>query len=211
MKYVHFEHPHRRKHFEFFRRMDQPHFNVCAPIDITSLRSALASHGLPFTPVMVYLVAHTANRIPEFRQRIRGDQVVEHERVHPSITVATDSGVFGFCDVSYRAELRPFIADAESRMRDMAENPSMEDEPGRDDYLFLSSFPWVSFTSISHAMHHSPGDSVPRITWGKYREDRGRLELPLAVQAHHAVVDGRHMGQYFEQLQELAEHIAERL
>ena len=42
-----------------------------------------------------------------------------------------------------------------------------EDEEGRDDFLFLSAIPWISFTSFSHAMHYTPADSVPRITWGK--------------------------------------------
>lgn len=211
MRYIEIDHPHRRKHFDFFRRMDQPHFNVCANVDITELQAQLAAHRVPFTPVMVYLLARTANAIPEFRRRIRDDQLVEHDVVHPSVTVATDSGVFGFCEIGYLEELPTFVADAQSRMAAMAENPSMENEPGCDDYLFLSSFPWVSFTGISHAMHYHPCDSVPRITWGKYFEVNGTTQLPLAVQTHHAVVDGSHVGRYFQGIQDLANRIEELL
>ena len=211
MRYVEFEHPHRRKHFELFNNMDQPHFNVCAPIDIRDLRAAVVAHQLPFTATIVYLVARTANDIPEFRRRIREHKVVEHDWVHPSITVATESGVFGFCEITYCDDFQEFIAAAKSRMTEMAQNPSMEDDQDRDDYLFLSSFPWVSFTSISHAMHYSPSDSVPRITWGKYFETNGSTQLPLAVQAHHAVVDGSHVGKYFQRIQELANGIEQLL
>ena len=83
----------------------------------------------------------------------------------------------------------------------MKSNPSLEDQPGRDDYLFLSAIPWVSFTSIQHAMHFHPHDSVPRISWGKFFEQNGKILMPVSIQAHHALVDGRHMGAYFETLQ----------
>jgi chloramphenicol O-acetyltransferase len=36
---------------------------------------------------MVYAITRAANAIPEFRYRIRPGQVVEHEVVHPGITV----------------------------------------------------------------------------------------------------------------------------
>ena len=85
----------------------------------------------------------------------------------------------------------------------MQKQPSMEDEEGRDDYLYLSSMPWVSFSSLQHAMHCDPADSVPRIAWGKFYEEGGKVWLPLSVQAHHALGDGRHAGRYFEKIQHL--------
>ena len=82
----------------------------------------------------------------------------------------------------------------------------MEDEVNRDDYLFLSAIPWVSFTSFAHAMHYEPADSVPRFTWGKYFKEGDKILMPLSVQAHHAVVDGRHTGKYFQQFQKYMQH-----
>ena len=204
MKTITFDDPHRRRHFEFFRNMDQPHFNITANIEITGLLKNIKEKGWSFTPVIVYYLSRTANEIPEFRQRIREDRVVEHERVHPSFTVLTEvSTVFSFCEVKYRPDLNSFLQTAQQRVDQMQQAPSFEDEEGRDDYLFLSSFPWVSFTGFQHAMHYTPADSVPRIAWGKFFQDRERVLMPLSVQAHHALVDGRHMGAYFEKLQML--------
>ena len=53
-----------------------------------------------------------------------------------------------------------------------------------------------------HPIHHDPPDSVPRIAWGKYFEEHGSMKLPLNVQAHHALLDGVHLGKYFLQVQE---------
>lgn len=209
MKLIEFSDPHRRKHYEFFRQMDQPHFNITANVEITSLIRFLRQQHLPFSASVVYAIAHTANIIPAFRQRIRGEQVIEHNKVSPSFTVQTKaSEVFSFCFVDYQPRYSQFVADAQEQIRQMQESPSFEDEAGRDDYLFLSSIPWIAFTGVQHAMHYTPVDSVPRITWGKYFDNGRQLVMPLSVQAHHALVDGRDMGRYFETIQELFLHPA---
>lgn len=204
MRKIQFSDPHRQKHFDFFRRMDQPHFSVTANVSISPLIDKLRKMNLSFTPVMVYCIAATANKIPTFRQRIRGEEVVEHDLVHPSFSILPEvSDVFSFCYVDFQYEFDAFIQDCLGRMDIIRKNPSFEDEPGRDDYLFLSSFPWVSFVGVTHAMHYTPVDSVPRIAWGKYFEENGQIKMPLNVQAHHAVVDGMHMGQFFQQFEAL--------
>ncbi len=202
MKEVRFDDEHRRRHFEFFRNMSHPHFNLCSRVEISRLLFTLKHRQLRFTPTIVYCIARTANEIPAFRQRIRGTQVVEHELAHPSFTVLTEaSDVFSFCTVRYQSSYPVFARAALDRIEAMQKQPSLEDEEGRDDYLYLSAIPWVSFTSLQHAMHYNPTDSVPRIAWGKFYKEGGQTWMPLSVQAHHALVDGRHMGQYFEKIQ----------
>ncbi len=152
---------------------------------------------------LVHLLSQTANEVKEFRWRVRNNEVVEHSIVHPSFTVPTDeTDVFSFCTVGYQPNLNDFIAEARSVRDTMKTNPSIEDEPGRDDLLFMSAIPWISFTSMQHAMHYHPHDSVPRISWGKFFQQEGKTMMPLSVQAHHALVDGRHMGAYFQKVEE---------
>ena len=204
MKEISFEHPHRRAHFEYFNRMTNPLFAVCAPVEVTAFVQHRQERRLPFTPAVVYLVARAANDIPEFRWRIRGERVVEHGVVHPSFSVPTDrADVFSFCEVPYAPDGVDFIHRAQTRMAQMRVQPSFTDEPGRDDFLFLSAFPWASFTSVQHPMHYQPCDSVPRIVWGKHYPEGDKILMPVSVQAHHAVVDGRHCGYFFEQLSAL--------
>jgi len=44
---------------------------------------------------------------------------------------------------------------------------------------------------------------LPIFTMGKYFGSGGRRMLPLAIQVHHAVCDGYHVGQFVEHLQEM--------
>ena len=168
LKKIQFTEPHRKKHFDFFRNFDQPHFNICANVDVTKLLKLVKSKGFSFNTVMVYCVSKIANDIVEFKQRVRNDYAIEYDIVHPSFSVATEvSDVFSFCPVAYRESFSAFYEAATEMIEKVKKNPIFEDEE-RDDYLFLSSIPWISFTGTVHAMHYTPPDSVPRITWGKW-------------------------------------------
>ncbi len=206
MKEITFENEHRRKHFEFFNEMEVPHFNLVAHVEFEAMSKFIKSNQLHFTSVAVYLICKAANSIPELRQRIRGDKVVEHDFVHPSFTVPTEgSDVFSFCYVDFTEDFPVFSNAVYDSIKSRQTEPSLEDEQGRDDYLFLSAMPWVHFTGFSHAMRIKGVDSVPRIAWGKMG-GAGGFQLPLGIQAHHALVDGRHAGQFFNLFQEYCSH-----
>ena len=203
MKEIHFTDPHQQQHFEFFNKFSQPHFNICANVDITLLLDFIKKEKLSFTPVMVYVISSVANSIPTMKRRIRGERIIEHNWVHPSFAIETKvSDVFSFCPVAFVEDFRLFYKNAVAAIEYFKVNPSIEDEEHRDDYLFLSVIPWVSFTSVNHAMNNAEPDSVPRIVWGKYFKDGEKVLMPLSVQAHHAVVDGKHVGLYFEQFEQ---------
>lgn len=203
---VEFETDFQRKHFEFFHAMNHPHMGVSVNVDVGAWLDMTRERSLKVTASLVYLLGRAANQVPQLRRRIRGDDVIEHDVVHPTFTVATDRpGEFGFCHVDYDEDIESFVRKATDAMAATRANPTLEDEPGRDDYLFMSAMPWVSFTSVWHAMQYHPHDSNPRIIWGRIFEAEGRTMMPVSVQAHHALVDGYHTAQFYERLDELVE------
>lgn len=192
----------RREHFRLFGSFDHPHFGMCANVDVTSFRPYVRHNGYSFTVAVVYVIAWAANALPEFRWRIRGERVVEHEIVHPSFTILIKDDLFSFCTVEYAWDLPEFSARAAESIARVKAQPYLENDPGRDDMLYMSPIPWVSFTSFTHPMQLHPADSVPRFAWGKIFEEGGTLKMPLAVQGHHALMDGIHMGRFYEKAQE---------
>lgn len=195
----------RKEIFNFFKMMDSPHVNICAEVELGPLVEAVKSSGRSLSRAILYIVTHAANSIPELRHRIRGDEVVEHEAVHPSITVLTENKLFSFCEVKYSPDPAEFMDRAEEAMARAARAPSLNlsDEPGRDDYLFVSSLPWIRFSSISHPINYDPVDSVPRISWGRAETQGDRTRLPLALQVHHALADGYHLGLFYSRVEDL--------
>ena len=192
----------RREQFEMFRGSHLPHFNVCADVDVTETRRAAKARGISVTAAIVYLVAETANQIPEFRHRIRGDGVVEHAVVHPASTVMAANDLFTFCIYEFHDDFSSFVAGYEEATAHAKAHPSLENPDDRDDLLFTTAIPWVSFTSFSHPVLSVPVDSVPRFAWGRFYERDGSVMMPFSVQGHHALMDGLHVGRYFQYFQD---------
>jgi chloramphenicol O-acetyltransferase type A len=206
MRYIDMRTWSRREHFSLFNAWDHPHFSMCANVDLTAFYPVVKQRGISFNVATVYVLARAANAVPEFRYRIREGEVVEHEIVHPATTILTDEDLFSFCTIEYSEDFSLFAARAAEQIAYVKEHPTLEDEPGQDDLLFMTAIPWVSFTSFMHPMHLQPADSVPRFAWGKLFEDGKFLKMPLGVQGHHALMDGLHMGRFYAEVQEYLHH-----
>ena len=191
----------RSYHFDIFKNWDYPQFSMCANVDLSVYYPYLKRHEISFNIATVYTISRAANEIPEFRQRIRDGDVVEHDLVHPASTILIDKDLFTFCHFDYCEDFSSFNGHAKERIAFYKTQPTLEDEPGRDDYLFMTAIPWVSFTSFMHPLSF-PVDSVPRFAWGKFFKQGEKLLMPLSVQGHHALMDGVHMGGYYGLIQE---------
>ena len=206
MRYLDMQTWPRRRHFQLFGGFNHPHFSLCVNMDVTAFYPFVKRHGHSLTVAMVYVITRAANAVPEFRQRIRGEQVVEHERVNPSFSLLVDEELFGFCAVEYAEAYAEFARRAALSMAQVKAQPDLTDDPEADDVLYMSPIPWVSFTSFNHPMQFHPADSVPRFAWGKSFSDQATLKMPLSVQGHHAVMDGLHMARYYAKVQDYLDH-----
>ena len=199
----------RRAHFDYFRSLAYPYAGVTVEVDISRLVPTLKMHSLPFFLPVLYCAVRAANSVPEFRQRIHGDSVVEYDYCEGSYTVALPDETYCYCTLDCRMpfeEYLPLAAEAWERAKAAS---SIEDGEDADSLLFFSSIPWLSFTSVIQPTP-SPADSNPRINWGKYFRQDGKVLLPLAVLCNHALVDGLHISRFYSALdRELAELTAQ--
>ena len=193
----------RRAAFEFFRGYDNPYFNVCAPLDVTSLAGlSKSADGISFSLASLYLALRVANECEPFRYRLQGGRVLVHDRIHGGTThlVGEERLVFVYFD--YQDDYATFREHAEQSKRAVEENADVIDaRADRTDLIHFSSLPWVSFTSFSNARNWGREDSVPKVTFGKYHRVGGQVSMPVSIEVHHALMDGVHVGEYFERLQ----------
>lgn len=204
--YIDMENWKRKNHYSMFSEMDYPFFNLCAPLDISNFYAFIKQREEPFFVSFLYLSVKAANQISEFRCRIRENGVYLHDTIHPSFTVLGDEDLFSFCPVTYTDDYSLFKKTAQTAMNRVKLQKILDDEPGRDDFIYITSIPWVSFTSISHPISMSKTDSVPRISWGKFYLSEGKRMIPMSVSVHHALADGLHAGRYFQLLQDYLDH-----
>lgn len=205
MKEVDFGSWPRREHYELFHRADYSHFNICANVDVSLFHEFVKREGLSFYYSMVWISSTVANQIAEFRYRIRDGKVVLHECVHPSFTDLTnsDNDLFKMVTVDLEDNMCDFMAKCRVQSENQTRYFPFDEIAGRDDLLYITCIPWVSFTMLTHTMQLNRDDSIPRISWGKYFQQDRRLLMPFSVQVNHALADGIHVGRYFEQLQQM--------
>jgi len=112
MRYIDMQTWSRRNHFRLFRTFNHPHFSMCVNVDITAFYPFVKRKGYSFTVSMVYVISRASNAIPEFRHRIRGEQVVEHETVNPGFTILVDKDLFSFCTIAHAEDFPEFAVRA---------------------------------------------------------------------------------------------------
>jgi chloramphenicol O-acetyltransferase type A len=195
----------RREHYEFFSTYGYPHWGMVANVDLTAFYPEIKKRGQSFTIAIVYSIARASNAIKEFRYRIRDDQVIEHEVVHPGFTFLMDDDTFSFCITDYLEDFSAFAQKAAENVAYVKANPWVR-QPASDDLLYTTAIPWVTFTSFLHPMRLQPEDSIPRFAWGKYFKEGKSLKMPLGVQGHHALMDGVHVGKFYMEIQEYFNH-----
>lgn len=85
-----------------------------------------------------------------------------------------------------------------------------DNKTGRDDLVHITCMTWVTYTSFSHPMNYgNKCSSRPTIAWGKYFLEGEKMILPLSVMVHHSLVDGLHVGRFYERLQALLDSAEE--
>lgn len=204
----------RRDHFRLYSGFEFPHVNICVQVDITELWANRARAGASPTLALVYVITRAANRVPELRQRIRGEQVVEHEAVHPLITVLGDDDLFGVVTLEYDPCFATFATGAAERLARAKERTTMEEFPHdqagelpRDDLLSFTILPWLAFTGF--AITRRPQmDCIPLLAIGQVQATGDGSMLPFFVNFHHALADGLHLARFVKYIQEEAQALA---
>jgi chloramphenicol O-acetyltransferase type A len=192
----------RKSQFDFFKQLPAPHFSITSSVHVEELVQRKEKEGLSFINAFLYCIMTAGNAVPELRLRFRKDTVVEHDVVHASATVPIDDDRFAFCGIKYVPEWKTFNVHCMEALKIAKQQNTLEEHiDDSDEWIFLSCLPWMNFTALTNP-HGGPDDCIPRISWGKLDNQGSNWTIPISVQVHHALVDGIHVGNFYEALAE---------
>jgi len=196
----------RRRLFECFRNHPLPVFSISTAIDISGYATAIESRKLRYYTTLCCLIGKALNDSPCFRHRIVDDVLVEFPVIKPSINVALEDESFSFADADYNGCFKEDYASIRGAIAAAQAQPNQDYRGGLDDRFFLTHLPWLSFTGIQHP--YIPAySSIPLISTGRSFCQDGKEMLPIAVQAHHALIDGVHIARLLERLADHCRHL----
>jgi chloramphenicol O-acetyltransferase type A len=192
----------RADQFRFFRTYQRPHYAVTARIDVTRLLRDRKPRGISPYRACLHAIGSGIHAVPELCMRFAGDAVWRHDRVTLSMTVPTTAGTFNYAYVPFDPDFTAFDARA-AGLIDAARVPAKlrANSGERHDLAYLSCLPWLDFTSLNNALP-GPDDCIPRVSWGRFVQGaEARWTMAMAIEVHHALVDGEHVGGYFAAVQ----------
>ncbi|MDI6803399.1 MAG: chloramphenicol acetyltransferase [Bacteroidota bacterium] len=193
----------RKEHYKFFKTYDEPFWGITTNVDCTNAYRKSKELNIPFFIYYLYLSLKSVNQIEEFKYRIEGEDVYCYDVIHAAATVLRENGTFGFSFIKYNDNLPPFTENAKQEIERVKNDNRLMPAYSGENVIHYTTVPWISFSGVSHPRRFSLKDSVPKIAFGKIIEENSRKLLPIAIHAHHALVDGLHVGKYLELFQKL--------
>lgn len=195
----------RREHFEFFCNFEEPFFGLTTELDCTKAYQTAKSQGFSFYIYYLYQSLKAANQTENFRYRILDKEVWLFEVIHASTIAMRDDGTFGFTFIPYSESFEEFHASALKEREGVMQSTGLRitENSSRVDVMHYSVLPWIKFTGLSHARIFRRDDSMQKITFGKASHTDGKMVMPFSIHQHHALADGKHVGEYLSRFQEL--------
>ncbi len=193
----------RKEHFDFFSKFEEPFFGLTVDIDCTEAYTICKEKKKSFFLYYFHLASKTVNSIEAFKYRIEDEKVFIYHKINASATISREDNTFGFSHIIHDDDPVRFQENAEKEIERIRSGNGLMLEEVRLNEVHYSSIPWVKFTSLSHAGSFSSNDSFPKISFGKLTDENNRKVMPVSVHAHHALMDGYHLGLFFSKFQEL--------
>lgn len=173
-------------------------YSATVNIDITNLK------GQKLYPAMIWLLTETVNKMPEFRTALTEKGLGIYDKMNPAYTVFNkDNKSFSVIWTEFNSDYHEFLKLYEADVAKFSLSIKLSPKTEKPINTFdISMVPWFTFSSFNINVFGDGKYLLPIFTMGKFfDEDRKRI-LPLAIQVHHAVCDGYHVGRFIELLQE---------
>jgi len=191
----------RAEAYHFFRSYDDPYFHVTVPVNITGLSQIKDKRKGSFFLRYLHAGLYALNQTPALRLRFDADSVYSYDSIHAGCTVMREDETFAFILFPYDPSLENFIENSLPLIEAGRKSKGLLPLESRPDIAFFSVLPWVSFSSFKNAHRYSREDCFPKVVFGKSYELEDKRILPVALEVHHALVDGLDVGRFYESLE----------
>ncbi len=187
-------------------------YSMCVSWDITAIKAQTDALGLKLFPVLLYGLSTVVNQHKEFRMGLDHEkQPGYYDIVHPSYTVFHPQSesftvTWSAFDNNFAGFYQRYLQDAQRALQhqegfESAAQPVSQLPITPPNLFDVSCIPWASFTSFHLNIKPGYEHLLPIFTLGQFTQQAGNIQLPLAIQVHHAACDGFHVARFVKELQ----------
>ena len=187
---------------EYYRKGVFRHFtedckcsvSMTARVDVTDLVKHSKETNTKFYINFLYLLCKVLNSRDDYKMSYRWQtgELICYDRINPTQYVfhedtETCTPVYSYYTPNYVEFYKNAVDDVEAAKRSREYMLDAENHPNWFDASYVS---WLSYDSLNVELPDGYVYLPPIINWGKYREENGRLMMPLTVRLNHAIADG---------------------
>ena len=184
--------------------------SMTARIDVTDLVSLSKEAGSKFYINFLYVLCKALNSRDDYRMQYlwQTDELVCFDVINPTQYIfhedtETCTPVYTDYDPDYETFYKNVSEDIEKAKQTREYGLDAAGHPNWFDASYIS---WLSYDSLNIELPDGYLYFLPIVNWGKYREENGRLMMPVTVRMNHAIADGYLVANVFRLLEkEMAE------
>lgn len=188
--------------------------SMTARIDVTGLVSYSRKTRTKFYLNFLYILSKVMNSREDYRMGYlwQTDELICYDVVNPTQYVFHDdtetcTPVYTEYSEDYKTFYNNANEDIECAKKTREYGLDMFNHPNWFDASYIS---WLSYDSLNIELPDGHLFFAPIINWGRYREENGRLVMPVSVRLNHAIADGYLVANMFRLLQQEIESFVQR-
>lgn len=186
---------HRKELFEWYNKCHNSYLYLTTKIDVTNVVNYCKIHK-KFYATMGYLVTKAANQVDAFKYRYQDGKFYYCNPVKSNFTEMVNDDEISFFGMPHFDYLDEYVNEFIKRQKALKNGDfKLEDKM---DEIWISCFPWFSFSSIMTPNRKSA--TIPQFIWDKFVEENGRYYVNLMIMGHHGFIDGNHIAKYIATL-----------
>ena len=203
----------RKEIYSFFSKVSHPFYMVSFAIDVTELKAFTSRHHCSFYYALIFLCGKAMSCVENFQYVCQGNDVYLIDEREPSFTDRkADSELFHIVSIPLGNDILSFCQSAKEASRQ--QNSFIDFTKEGCHLAYFSCLPSLRLTALTNEFDvlapDFPSDSVPRIAWGKYSDNGGRLELTISMEVNHRFIDGIHVEKFAVCLEKMIADLAKQ-
>ena len=179
--------------------------SMTARVDVTDLAAWSKKTGTKFYLNFLYVLSKALNSRDDYRMAWRWEtkELICYDRIHPTQYVfhedtETCTPVYTAYNEDYDAFYRDALSDVEKAKQTREYGLDAANHPNWFDASYIS---WLSYDAMNIELPDGYLHLLPIVNWGRYREENGRLMMPVSVRLNHAIADGYLVANVFRLLE----------
>ena len=179
--------------------------SMTARVDVTDLAAWSKKTGTKFHINFLYVLSKALNSRDDYKMGWLWEtrELICYDRINPTQYVfhedtETCTPVYTAYSEDYDQFYRNALADAEKAKQTREYGLDAQNHP---NWFDASCIPWISYDSLNIDLPDGYLYFMPIVNWGKYREESGRLMMPVSVRLNHAIADGYLVANVFRLLE----------